>query len=78
MNWEQVFVQCKGIVKTWFFVKQFNILGLDSLTGWCALLIPITVKTYLLPGLAAQPGSVTSIANFFLSAKRKKHFTTLL
>ena len=34
-NWEQVFVQCKGIVKTWFIVKQFNILVLFSLfTHW--------------------------------------------
>ena len=49
----------------WFFLVY-------SLTGWCAFLSPVTIKTYLLPG------SVASIANFFLSAKRKKHFTTLL
>ena len=49
----------------WFFLVY-------SLIGWCALLCPITVKTYLLPG------SVASIANFYLSAKRINHFTALL
>ena len=58
-------IYCKAIQYIYFLVY--------SLTGWCALLSPVTVKTYLLPG-----SSVALIASFYLSAKRKKHFTTLL